>query len=104
MNRMAVAVPAGLVAGALIGLLIGGLWLQWQLGTDLNAGHPFILLTEFPGWHAFTQDPWRGAWLIVLAGALILALAGALFSFTNRLTSYGQAHFQNRAEMRRNGL
>lgn len=104
MNRMAVAIPTGFGAGALVGLLIGGLWLQWQLGTDLNAGHPFILLTEFPGVRVAGQAPWRGAWLIVLASACSLALAGAAFSIAHRLTSYGLAHFQSRAEIRRHGL
>ncbi len=104
MNRITVAIPLGLGAGAIIGLLIGGLWLQWQMGTNMNAGHPFILLTEFPGWHALTQDPWRGAWLIALAGALILALVGAGFSVANRLTTYGQARFQSTRDLRRNGL
>ena len=44
MTRLSVAVPAGLIAGAFVGLMIGGLWLQWQLGANMNAGHPFICL------------------------------------------------------------
>ena len=36
MTRMIVAIPAGLIAGAVVGLIFGGLWLQWQLG----ANHP----------------------------------------------------------------
>ncbi|SIT87067.1 hypothetical protein [Pontibaca methylaminivorans] len=42
MNRITVAIPLGLGAGAIIGLLIGGLWLQWQMGTNMNAGHASI--------------------------------------------------------------
>ena len=49
MNRMIIAIPTGLIAGALVGLMIGGLWLHWQLGAGMNAGHPFVLVTEFPG-------------------------------------------------------
>lgn len=104
MNRMIVAVPFGFIAGGVIGLLIGGLWLQWQTGANMNAGHPFILLTDFPGWRAIGQDPWRGAWTITLVSASVLALAAAGFSFTHRLTAYGQAHFQSRSEVRRHGL
>lgn len=104
MNRLSIAIPLGLVAGAIVGLTIGGLWLQWQMGADLNAGHPFILLTEFPGWRALTLDPWRGAWLIVLAGSFGLALVGAGLTAVNRLTTYGQARFQGRTELRRHGL
>ncbi|SDL76793.1 type IV secretion system protein VirD4 [Paracoccus chinensis] len=104
MNRMSVAVPAGLIAGALVGLMIGGLWLQWQLGANLNTGHPFVLVTDFPGVRALRQDPWRTAYLIVLGAALVLALAGVVFSVTHRLTTYGKAHFQTKGEVRRNGL
>lgn len=104
MNRMSVAVPAGLIAGAIVGLMFGGLWLQWQLGANLNTGNPFILVTDFPGFGALRQDPWRTAYLIVLGGALVLALAGVVFSVTHRLTTYGKAHFQTKGEVKRNGL
>ena len=104
MNRMTVAIPAGLIAGAFVGLMIGGLWLQWQLGANINAGHPFVLVTDFPGLRAVRQDPWRTAYLIVLAGALVLALVALVFSFSHRLTTYGKSHFQTRREVRKNGL
>jgi type IV secretion system protein VirD4 len=61
MNRMIIAIPTGLIAGALVGLMIGGLWLHWQLGAGMNAGHPFVLVTEFPGLRMAGQDPWRSA-------------------------------------------
>ncbi|WP_196053654.1 type IV secretory system conjugative DNA transfer family protein [Paracoccus lichenicola] len=101
---MSVAIPAGLIAGAFVGLMFGGLWLQWQLGANLNTGNPFVLVTEFPGFGALRQDPWRTAYLIVLGGALVLALAGLVFSITHRLTTYGTAHFQTKGEVKKNGL
>lgn len=104
MNRMHIAIPTGLVVGAFVGLMIGGLWLQWHLGTNPNTGHPFVLITDFPGLRAARQDPWRSAYGIVLAGAVLLALLALLFSVTHRLTTYGTAHFQTRREVRRNGL
>lgn len=104
MNRMIVAIPAGLIAGAVVGLMFGGLWLQWQLGANMNSGNPFVLVTDFPGFRALRQDPWRTAYLIVLGGALVLALAGVVFSITHRLTTYGTAHFQTRSEVKKNGL
>ena len=104
MNRMTVAIPAGLIAGALVGLMFGGLWLQWQLGANVNTGNPFVLVTDFPGFGALRQDPWRTAYLIVLGGALVLALAGVVFSITHRLTTYGKAHFQTKGEVKKNGL
>ena len=104
MNRMIVAIPAGLIAGAVVGLMFGGLWLQWQLGANMNSGNPFVLVTDFPGFRALRQDPWRTAYLIVLGGALVLALAAVVFSITHRLTTYGTAHFQTRSEVKKNGL
>jgi len=104
MNRMSVAVPAGLIAGAFVGLMFGGLWLQWQLGANLNTGNPFVLVTDFPGFGALRQDPWRTAYLIVLGGALVLALVAVVFSITHRLTTYGKAHFQTKSEVKKNGL
>ena len=104
MNRMIIAIPTGLIAGALVGLMIGGLWLHWQLGAGMNAGHPFVLVTEFPGLRMAGQDPWRSAYAIVLAGAVLLSLLAVAFTLTHRLTTYGTAHFQTRREIRRNGL
>lgn len=104
MNRMIVAIPTGLVAGVLVGLMIGGLWLHWQLGTDMNAGHPFVLITDFPGLRLVGQDPWRSAYGIVLAGAVLLSLLAVAFTLTHRLTTYGTARFQTRRQIGRNGL
>jgi type IV secretion system protein VirD4 len=94
----------GAIAGLLVGLLIGGLTVTWKLGQPLNTGDPFILLTRFPGWDRVTTEPWSTGWLITgtsSAGFLVVAL---LLSVTARLTEYGQAHFQSRSEMKRNGL
>ncbi len=104
MTRLSIAVPAGLIAGAFVGLMIGGLWLQWRSGADPNAGHPFVLLTDFPGLRAAGREPWRSAYGIVLAGAVLMGGVGAVLSVSRRLTTYGKAHFQSRREVRRNGL
>ncbi|MFP5407441.1 MAG: type IV secretory system conjugative DNA transfer family protein, partial [Gammaproteobacteria bacterium] len=84
--------------------MIGGLWLHWQMGGDMNAGHPFVLITDFPGLRAVARDPWRSAYLIVASGAVVLSLLAVAFTLTHRLTTYGTAHFQTRREIRRNGL
>ena len=104
MKRMAVAIPAGVLAGAVIGLMIGGLWLQWQLGSNVNTANPLVLLTDFPGFRTALTDPWRTAYLIVLAAAAAFALAALVFTFTHQLTTYGQSHFQTKREIRKNGL
>ncbi|MDQ1902056.1 type IV secretory system conjugative DNA transfer family protein [Paracoccus sp. WLY502] len=104
MTRLSVAVPTGLITGAFVGVMIGGLWLQWQSGMNPNAGHPFVLLTDFPGLRAAGREPWRSAYGIVLAGAVLLGSLGAVLSVSRRLTTYGKAHFQSRREVRRSGL
>lgn len=104
MNRTLIAIPFGLICGALIGSMVGGLWLAWHLGQDLNTANPFVLLTEFPGFRAAQTDPWRFAYGIALAGSVTLGLVALVISFGHKLTQYGQAHFQSRREMRRNQL
>ena len=104
MSRMSVAIPSGLLAGAFVGLMIGGLWLHLQLGTDMNTGHPFVLITDYPGLRRAGQDPWRTAYLIVLAAAALLGCLAVVLSLSRRLTTYGKARFQSRREVRRNGL
>lgn len=86
------------------GLMINGLWLQWQIGANVSAGNPFVLVTALPAFRALRQDPWRTAYLIVLAKAIVLALAGLLFGISHRLTTYGKAYFQAKGEFKKNGF
>lgn len=92
------------VAGLLVGLLIGGLAVTWKLGLPLNTGDPLTLLTGFPGWPEVTEAPWSTGWPIVGVSSAAFTALALLLSITARLTEYGQAHFQSRAEMKRNGL
>ncbi len=101
---LALRLALGAVAGLIVGLLIGGLYVTWKLGQPLNTGDPLILLTGFPGWRQASTEPWFTGWIIVAASSLAFFLLALLLSFTARLTEYGQAHFQSRAEMKRNGL
>ena len=104
MNRFAFTLPFGLVCGSIVGMLVGGMWMHWHLGHDVNAANPFILLSEYPGYRAALTDPWRKAYAVVLVFALAFALLALVVSLGHKLTQYGKAHFQSRAEMRRNGL
>ncbi|MDT1064698.1 type IV secretory system conjugative DNA transfer family protein [Paracoccus sp. CPCC 101403] len=104
MTRFLVALPFGLICGALLGSVLGGMWLAWHLGQDVNAANPFLLLTGYPGWRTAQTEPWCFAYGVVIASSLALGLAALVLSFRHKLTQYGQAHFQSRAEMRRNGL
>jgi type IV secretion system protein VirD4 len=101
---LALRLALGAVAGLVVGLLIGGLTVTWKLGQPLNTGDPLILLTGFPGWPQVTQEPWSTGWLITGISSAGFLVAALLLSVTARLTEYGQAHFQSRSEMKRNGL
>lgn len=94
----------GAIAGAFVGLLAGGLYANWRLGLDLNASDPLILITGFPGLGRLAVAPWKQAYTAVLASTLAFTLMAGVWSFTQKLTEYGQARFQTRAEMKRNGL
>jgi type IV secretion system protein VirD4 len=104
MTQTLVRLSLGAVAGILVGLFAGGLYVNWRLGTDLNTGDPLILLTGFPGLSALDAAPWKHAYLAVLGSAAMFTGLAAILSFTQKLTEYGQAKFQTRADMKRNGL
>lgn len=104
MNRFLFALLFSLICGAVLGSIPGGMWLAWHLGQDVNAANPFVLLTDYPGWRAAQAAPWRFAYGMAIACTLAFGLAALVLSFGHQLTQYGQAHFQSRAEMRRNGL
>jgi type IV secretion system protein VirD4 len=94
----------GAMTGAIVGLMAGGLVLNLNLGRDANAGAVFVLLTEFPGFARAWSPPWKLPYQIVLAASVLFALFVAAMSFQQKLTEYGQAKFQSRADMKRNGL
>lgn len=104
MRRILVFLPLGLMAGALVGILAGGVVLNLILGRDPNSTGVFVLLSEFPGLAGLSMPPWQLPWQIVGASTLLFGLAGAALSFGQQLTQYGQARFQSRATMKRNGL
>lgn len=104
MPFLALRLLPGALAGAVAGLLLGGLYANWKLGQPLNTGDPLILVTGFPGWRQVTTEPWSTAWTIVAVSVALFMGLALVLSFTARLTEYGQAHFQSRAEMKRNGL
>ena len=49
MSRIALLLPLGLTAGALVGLVAGGLVLNLILGRNQNATGIFVLIPASPG-------------------------------------------------------
>lgn len=104
MRRTLLFIPFGLIAGAIVGLLAGGIVLNLTLGSDPNDSRTFVLLSSFPGFAAALAPPRRLPWQIAGAASLLFGFVAALFSFSQQLAEYGQAHFQARVEMKINGI
>ncbi|WP_299913187.1 type IV secretory system conjugative DNA transfer family protein [uncultured Paracoccus sp.] len=104
MNRTFLALPFGILGGALIGLMLGGLWVQHQLGANSASADMFILVKQFPGLARSLTQPWLTGYQIAAAGLVATVLFTLAMSFTETLTQYGRAHFQSPAEIRKNGL
>ncbi|ETD89491.1 type IV secretory system conjugative DNA transfer family protein [Rhodobacter capsulatus] len=104
MPRILLFLPLGLFAGLIVGLIAGGVVLNLILGRDPNATGIFVLVSEFPGFGRLLTPPWLVPWQIVGGATVIFGLAAAVLSLRQQLTEYGQAKFQNRREMRKNGL
>ena len=58
MTRTLVLLPFVMFCGALLGLMIGGLWVQLQIGADMARADPFILVESFSGWSGILMQPW----------------------------------------------
>ncbi|MFG6083317.1 type IV secretory system conjugative DNA transfer family protein [Paracoccus litorisediminis] len=104
MPRLLVVLPVAALAGTLLGLMAGGIWVQLKTGSNALNGDMFLLLRQFPGWDEIWEEPWASGYRLGLIGAALFAGFALLLSFGQKLTEYGQAHFQSKAEIRRNGL
>lgn len=104
MNRTLFALPFGIFSGAVIGVMLGGIWVQYQLGANVASADLFILVKQFPGFSRSMTQPWLGGYQISAAALMATVLLTLALSFTQKLTQYGKAHFQSAAEIRNNGL
>ena len=98
------AVPIGAAAGAAIGFIAASLYLGWAMGLDPDAFDMLLLVKLGSIERTVYAEEMVHAYAAVAAlAALGAALAGAS-AFQRRLTTYGDAHWQSRAEMKANGL
>lgn len=96
--------PVGALGGGAIGAFIGSLWVNLKSGYNLDHSKEFVLVTGFPGLEQALTDPWRTGYLIMGVCILAMLLMVIVLAVSQRLTQYGQAHFQSRSELRKNGL
>ncbi len=92
------------ISGVFVGLLIGGVYLNFMLGHSIEGSDPFLLLTKFPGFALLLERPYSIAYGIVVVCTLLFAGAAAIFVLTLKLTQYGQARFQTISEIKKGGL
>ncbi|NAZ17954.1 type IV secretory system conjugative DNA transfer family protein, partial [Glutamicibacter soli] len=104
MNRTLIALPLSIISGAIIGLMLGGMWVQHRLGANAASADMFILVKQFPGLSRSMTQPWLAGYQIAGAALVATVLFTLALSFTQKLTQYGKAHFQSSAEIRKNGL
>jgi len=104
MGRLLMLIALGMTGGGLLGLMAGGIWFNLNHGRLAPGGDIFVLIDHFPGWSVALADPWLPGYRLGLHGSLLLTGFVLLASFGQTLTQYGKAHFQTKAEIRRNGL
>lgn len=104
MSRTLLMLPLGAVAGTVLGLMLGSVWVQHQLGMNAATGDLFYLVKEWPGLSRSLYRPWLTGYQIVVAAILATMIFVLTVSFSQRLTEYGKAKFQSKADMKRNGL
>jgi len=104
MIKSATQIAFGGIAGAFVGLLVGGVYLNFMLGHPIEGSDPFLLITEFPNFAALFERPYSTAYVILAISTLLFAGATAVFVLTLKLTQYGQARFQTNAEIKKGGL
>lgn len=104
MIKIPVAIGGAVASGAVVGILIGSIILSIQLGQPINSAEPLSLITHFPGWPRATSAPFSTAYIAVPVAIALFVVLALILLFQSKLTQYGQAHFQTRSEMKRNGL
>ncbi|WP_299593233.1 type IV secretory system conjugative DNA transfer family protein [uncultured Tateyamaria sp.] len=92
------------LCGLAVGILVGGLYLAIQHGANINTMNPLYLLDNLPTLERVQTAPYRESYLMVLAAIVVCLILAAIVVFRDNLTIYGDAHFQNKNELRRNGM
>jgi len=92
------------IAGITIGVLLGGLYLAFQHGVHINSMNPLYLLDNLPTLERITTPPYITSYLIVVGAVVICLVMAGIVVFHDNLTLYGDAHFQNKRELVKNGM
>jgi type IV secretion system protein VirD4 len=98
------AVPFGLVCGALLGTIVASFYLALALRTGFSQFDMFAVWQASAGLRAAHPDAFKVAFGSVGFGALGLGVLAAAWSWKRQQDDYGSAHWQTKAELRKNGM
>ncbi|MFV0297206.1 MAG: type IV secretory system conjugative DNA transfer family protein [Hyphomicrobiaceae bacterium] len=107
MGRLIFGLSFSAVFGLMFGIIAGGLFLAISFGmniAELNNYNPFLLLQYLPTPNRITTAPFMQSYLIVIGSVVAFILLASYILFFDRLSTYGDAHFQDKSELRRNGM
>ena len=97
-------VPMAVLAGAVLGVFGASFYLTWLLGLDLQTFDLFLAARLPAAERQAHAEEVRMAYAGVAASAVLCGLLAVAATYRRRLTTYGDAHWQSRGEMRANGL
>ena len=97
-------VPMAVLAGAVLGVFGASFYLTWLLGLDLQTFDLFLVARLPAAERQAHAEEVRMAYAGVAASAVLCGLLAVAATHRRRLTTYGDAHWQSRGEMRANGL
>jgi type IV secretion system protein VirD4 len=104
--RYPLALFVGLSAGTYIGAMIATIYVMFVFGDNLNSIdflNPWFLRYSYDR-IALNSAIEQTTWLITSVPAFLLAIVGLTSVHRGSLTDYDDAHFQTRAELRRNKM
>lgn len=99
-----VLMPCGALGGAFIGVVGASFYLTWVMGLGFDAFDMLLIARLGAIERELYAAEMRHAYAAIAGMALLGAGLAVAATFKRRLTTYGDAHWQSRAEMKANGL
>ncbi|MEM5469753.1 MAG: type IV secretory system conjugative DNA transfer family protein [Paracoccaceae bacterium] len=98
------AVPFGLICGALLGTIIASFYLEIALGTGFAQFDMFAVWRAGVGVRHAHPEAFKVGFGAVGFGALCLGVLAAAWTWKREQNDYGSAHWQTKAELRKNAM
>ncbi|MCI5042970.1 MULTISPECIES: type IV secretory system conjugative DNA transfer family protein [Rhodobacterales] len=98
------AVPFGLICGTLLGTIVASIYLALALRTGFGQFDMFAVWRAGAGLRLAHPDAFKVAFGAVGFGALGLGVLAAAWTWKREQDDYGSAHWQTKAELRKNGM